>query len=80
MSNTMALGREDLETTSSMSVWPYDYYTLPQAWTAPTGTYTPYFNVEPPRECSGDLHVFPCPHCDKCKCGAATVKRSKCKK
>lgn len=33
--------------------------------------------VEPPRECSGDVHVFPCPHCDNCKCGKATVKSSK---
>lgn len=22
-------------------------------------------------ECSGDIHVFPCPHCNKCKCGKA---------
>lgn len=44
--------------------------------------YQPYYwhVVEPPRDCAGDVHVFPCPHCDKCKCGAATVKRGKAKK
>jgi len=44
-----------------------------------TGTVTPYiyhYNT-PPIECSGDVHVFPCPHCEKCKCGKATVKRGK---
>lgn len=25
-----------------------------------------------PLNCSGDVHVFPCPHCNKCKCGGAT--------
>lgn len=24
--------------------------------------------------CHGDVHYFPCPHCDKCKCGKATLK------
>lgn len=47
--------------------WPYDtsnclWYSYPTA---------------PPTVCLGDVHVFPCPHCDKCKCGAATVKRAK---
>jgi hypothetical protein len=28
-----------------------------------------------PQDCSGDVHVFPCPHCDKCKCGKATVSK-----
>lgn len=43
--------------------WPYSNY-WPSTWTV----------IESPRECSGDVHVFPCPHCDKCKCGKATVK------
>lgn len=29
-----------------------------------------------PTECSGDMHVFPCPHCDHCKCGDA-IKQAK---
>lgn len=37
--------------------------------------YWPYpWNTSPPTECSGDVHVFPCPHCDSCKCGGATKK------
>lgn len=42
-------------------------------------TVYPYYYAvtQPPRECSGDVHVFPCPHCEKCKCGQATVKRGK---
>jgi len=46
-----------------------------------TGYVTPsvyyYHTVTPPVECSGDVHVFPCPHCEKCKCGKATVKRER---
>jgi hypothetical protein len=38
-----------------------NYYISPWAQTV----------IEPPRECSGDVHVFPCPHCDQCKCGGA---------
>lgn len=34
---------------------------LQWTWTVPAA----------PTECSGDVHVFPCPHCDKCKCGKA---------
>lgn len=41
----------------------------PWAW-ASTHTYQPTV-------CTGETHVFPCPHCDKCKCGQATVKRAK---
>ena len=29
----------------------------------------------PPRECSGDVHVFPCPRCQRCKCGKATLEK-----
>ena len=36
-----------------------------------------YYTNIAPTECSGDVHVFPCPHCEKCKCGKATVKRDK---
>lgn len=38
------------------------------------GYYYPYpvTVTEKPRECSGEVHVFPCPHCAKCKCGATT--------
>ena len=40
----------------------------------PDTTSLPY---DPPRECSGDVHVFPCPHCATCKCGKATLHRGK---
>lgn len=50
-------------------------------WPNTTGTGTYYIHStpvpEPPRECSGDVHVFPCPHCDKCKCGGATKVQPK---
>ena len=52
--------------------WPYTSY--PSVWV------TPYSYPVTPVECSGDVHVFPCPHCDKCKCGHATVKREKKRK
>jgi hypothetical protein len=39
----------------------YPYWTFP-SWQAVTVS---------PTECSGDIHVFPCPHCNKCKCGKA---------
>ena len=39
----------------------------------------PYQQIQPfpnpPSLCFGDVHVFPCPHCEKCKCGKATVRR-----
>lgn len=59
-------------TTSSCNI---DY-----PWNGQTGSYvTPsiYYYHASPVECAGDVHVFPCPHCDKCKCGKATVKREK---
>lgn len=59
-------------TTGNVSIWPYDHTFYPQTLPATTG----YWHVvESPRECSGDVHVFPCPHCATCKCGKATVKR-----
>lgn len=50
-----------------------DYW--PTTWPNTSAFY--YHTIEPPRECSGEVHVFPCPHCEKCKCGKATVKRGK---
>jgi hypothetical protein len=47
--------------------WPYQT----------TPTY--YYSTITPVECAGDTHVFPCPHCDKCKCGKATVRRKPAK-
>ena len=44
-------------------------------WTDPSAFY--YRVIEPPKDCSGDVHVFPCPHCATCKCGQATMKRGK---
>lgn len=39
--------------------------------------YWPYpWNTSVPTECAGEVHVFPCPHCDQCKCGGA-MKRPK---
>jgi hypothetical protein len=64
MNQTMTVGG----TYFPNSNWPYT------SW--PYITY-PSVYVSAPVECSGDVHVFPCPHCDKCKCGAATVKRKK---
>lgn len=41
-------------------------------------TYPTYQWIQaPPLVCSGDVHVFPCPHCDKCKCGSATKLKQK---
>lgn len=51
--------------------WPYGQ----TGYTHPSVYY--YHTVTPPVECAGDVHVFPCPHCEKCKCGKATVKRDK---
>lgn len=48
----------------------------PQAQQVPTVfTQWPSHPPSPPTHCSGEVHVFLCPHCDKCKCGKATVKR-----
>jgi hypothetical protein len=50
-------------------------------WPWQQTVYYPYQQFQsPPAFCSGDVHVFPCPHCDKCKCGKATVKRDAKKK
>lgn len=64
--------------THSNGLGQIDYW----PWYPNTGAVTTgYVHVtETPRECSGEVHVFPCPHCEKCKCGAATVKRVKGKK
>ena len=65
------------ETTTAgngLIIWP-DYsnggttVTYPWQWS--------YVHPEPPRVCSGDVHVFACPHCDKCRCGAAVKKGAK---
>lgn len=40
-------------------MWPSNYY---------------LHVTQPPTVCCDDVHVFPCPHCDKCKCGKATLK------
>jgi len=58
-------------TIGSTDWWPYGQ----TGWIQPSISYYPY-NVAPV-ECSGDVHVFPCPHCEKCKCGKATIKRDK---
>lgn len=54
-----------------------DYWPWQQQW--PTTIYpTPTITLTAqPQECSGDVHVFPCPRCEKCKCGKATVKRER---
>lgn len=63
------------------TAWWQDTYQPPYYPTIPTGGYgAPWVVSQPAQECSGDVHVFPCPHCDRCKCGAATVKRQKAKK
>lgn len=65
-------------TVGNVSVWPNG-----DNWYYPYGQY-PYglgnyywHTVTPvvPTQCSGEVHVFPCPHCDKCKCGGATKAR-----
>ena len=45
----------------------------------PSYQYYPYY-VTAPMTCSDTAHVFHCPHCDKCQCGKATVKREAVKK
>lgn len=42
-------------------------------WTGIYGGYYQYpqYVTVPQTICAGDIHVFPCPHCDKCKCGRA---------
>jgi hypothetical protein len=31
--------------------------------------------AQPPQECSGDVHVFPCAKCGECKCGKAKLAK-----
>lgn len=59
-------------TAGTIQYWSDTYPAYPFVYTYPTNL--------PPQSCADDVHVFPCPHCDKCKCGAATVKRAKAKK
>lgn len=60
-----------LTTTSNNVYEPNNVYSIPY-----------YYSLcnTPQTACSGEVHVFPCPHCEKCKCGQATVKRPKAKK
>lgn len=47
-------------------VFPYQPYQPPaQTW------YVAPWIVATPTDCAGIAHVFPCPHCNKCKCGKA---------
>ena len=79
MGGTINLDNQLAQTITTGSAMPvYDHW----PWSPNSGTYQNpsvyyYHTVTPPVECSGDVHVFPCPHCEKCKCGAATVKRGK---
>jgi hypothetical protein len=52
--------------------WPYPIYpNVPiQTYTAPSVVI-----AAPPADCAGDVHVFPCAHCNKCRCGKATIER-----
>lgn len=59
--------------TTAGDYWPW--LQQPNTYVPPSVYY--YHTTLPPVECSGDVHVFPCPHCEKCKCGKATVKRDK---
>ena len=62
--------------TGSGTIWIDPNYYQPWPYWGPW-TWPTVVSPQPPRECSGDVHVFPCPHCATCKCGAATVKRTK---
>lgn len=79
MGGTMTTTELMQQFTSTGNVSINDYW----PWNGLTGTYVPpptvwyYHTVPTPVECAGDVHVFPCPHCEKCKCGKATVKREK---
>ena len=62
--------------------WPFGQIPPHQTQTIyipPQGQWYPYWQTSP-TFCAGDVHVFPCPHCDKCKCGKATVKRNTVRK
>lgn len=52
----------------TIDYWPYDQR---------QNYFNQFYIRREPAECSAGVHVFPCPHCDKCKCGKATVKRDK---
>jgi hypothetical protein len=61
---TLASGTASYGTTW----WPFGpayvpYYEPYVSW--------PWYVPVTPTECAGDVHVFPCPHCAKCKCGKA---------
>lgn len=63
-------------TTGNMTVYPNTgQNTGDLSWL--TWYYPPRVEVTTPRDCAGDIHVFPCPHCDKCKCGGATKAKAK---
>lgn len=60
-------------TVGVLDLWPSNHNCIPYVQ-------APQWHVTlPPQMCSGEVHVFPCPHCATCKCGAATVKRQKAK-
>ena len=55
---------------NTITNWPSSDNAYP-SWSG--GYYVPYTQIlVTPTDCSGDVHVFPCPHCNKCKCGGAT--------
>ena len=71
MSDTRMSEMVDLVRQTITSAGCYDY-PLTGGYISPPFYY--YHVSTPPTECSGDVHVFPCPHCEKCKCGKASVK------
>lgn len=44
------------------------------SWASPFYVSWPWYIT--PNDCTGDIHVFPCPTCGTCKCGAATMRRA----
>jgi hypothetical protein len=61
-----------VQTVGCIQISPLD-----NSWPAPT---YPQWNLtvpQPPTECSGDVHVFPCQRCNTCKCGKATLAEPK---
>lgn len=60
-----SVGNDTYVHTTGYYNWPYNSWPYPWVNTVITS---------PPTDCFGDVHVFPCPHCDKCKCGGATKK------